>query len=186
MRKRLWGSLGCSRPFFGQFVPGKRDISPAKSETGSERASQRGVRGRAFNHKAASVSGSFAIQASKPAVVKSVGRAHSREGVRETRGGSCMLRGWRRHKRMEGVREAPLPLGYKRRTRREKKKCHHAQRRNRECKIWKMGRAAWREGRGGMAVRGNVCFYPTCLLLVLKTGAWHRHFKWMKVTVRVT
>ena len=30
-----------------------------------------------------------------------------------------------------------------------------------------------RRERGGMAVRGNVCFYPTCLLLVLKTGAWH-------------
>ena len=100
MRKRLWGSLGCSRPFFGQFVPGKRDISPAKSETGSERASQRGVRGRAFNHKAASVSGSFAIQARKPAVVKSVSRTHSRDGVRETRGRSCMLRGWRRRGRL--------------------------------------------------------------------------------------
>ena len=49
-RRRGCGSdsegVARSRPFFGQFVPGERDISQAKSETGSERASQRGFRGR--------------------------------------------------------------------------------------------------------------------------------------------
>ena len=85
--------------------------------------------------------------------------------------------------------ETPLPLGYKRRTRRERRR--NAIMRSDETANARYGRWAVLRGEKGPE-RGKwrcgetfVSPLLTCLLL-LKTGAWHRHFKWMKVTVRVT
>ena len=109
-------------------------------------------------------------------MVKSVSRTHSREGdkreklyakgVAEARGGESFAT-WVQEEDEEEEEEMPSCAATKPRMQdMEDGPCCVARR------------------RGKMAVRGNVCFSPTCLLL--KTGAWHRHFKWMKVTVRVT